>query len=289
MRHGFAVEEVAIPSGGQTLYGELHEAVRPRGAVLLVHGFNSTREEFGHAPEWLAAAGYTSLAFDQRGFGKSGGEAGRTSVERAVADIRSAGQFLQRQAGRRAPLFIIGHSLGAAYVLNAIGRGAIDVTAAVVAHPLHRIFDELGPVQRGIYHVLGRWAERREARGRPPGTVPYRAHSRDLFVSIEAARAAGRQDFLLRRANLGNYRLAVTMAGAEWAASVGVPTLVVVSPHDRTVRPEHSMTIHDALAGAKSLLEHKGGHSCFRDLDGRFVVDGCIAWFDAHRDGGAKA
>ncbi len=125
----------------------------------------------------------------------------------------------------------------------------------------------------------------RVAKGLDPGHVPYRSTSKRLFVSLEAAREAGRPDFLQRHVNLANYRGAYTMAGAVWARGATAPTLVVVSPKDRIVRPRHSLRVYDALPEPKALLEHAGGHSCFRDLDGRFVADGIIAWFDRHLAG----
>jgi pimeloyl-ACP methyl ester carboxylesterase len=71
----------------------------------------------------------------------------------------------------------------------------------------------------------------------------------------------------------------VRMRAAEFAPKVTVPVLVVVSPHDRAVRPFHSMRVFKALPGPKQLVEHRGGHSCFRDLDGPFVAQALADWF----------
>lgn len=279
------MQEVRFPSGPNRLHGQFHEADGSvRGAILLVHGFNSSLDEFGQAPAWLAAAGYHTLAFDQSGFGRSEGDVGRTDLERARADIASASAELRRMSGKRTPMGVIGHSLGGAYTAAALAPGT-HFSAAVLAQPLNRMFDEMNVFARAMYHVIGRRAERRSARGLPPGRVPYKSRSDKLFVSREAQAAAGRPDFLLRHVYLANYRGALGTAGAEWARGAQVPTLVVVSPFDRVVKPANSMKVYDALPEPKALLEHKGGHSCFRDLDGRFIVDGCIAWFHQHMGG----
>lgn len=278
------MQEVRFRSGGDLLYGQFWAAPgRRKGALLLVHGFNSSLEEYGKAPSWLAAAGYDCLAFDQSGFGKSEGEAGRTDIERARRDIDAATAEL-RDWSADIPFGVVGHSLGGAYTAAAIGPGT-RFKAAVLAQPLDRMWDEIHPLGQAVYHLLGRRAERRVAKGLPPGRVPYKSRSDRLFVSKEAQREAGRPDFLLRHVNLANYRMAYTLSGSEWAKQAHVPTLVVVSPFDRVVRPKHSMRVYDALPEPKALLEHKGGHSCFRDLDGRFVVDGIVAWFDRHLGG----
>lgn len=279
------MREVRFPSGGLSLHGVFHAAPgRRKGAVVLVHGFNSSLEEYGHLPAWLARAGYDCLAFDQAGFGQSEGERGRTDVDRASRDIAAALQQLRELAGPDIPLGLVGHSLGGAYGAHALGPGT-PVRAAVLAHPVDSIWHELVAPARGMYHVLGRRAERRLAQGLDPGRIPYKSSSRKLFVSLEAAREAGRPDFLQRYVNLANYRAAYTMDGAGWARAATVPTLVVVSPHDKVVRPKHSLRVYDSLPEPKALLEHEGGHSCFRDLDGRFVADGIIAWFDRHLQG----
>ncbi len=278
------MQEVRFRSGENLLHGQFWAAPgRRKGALLLVHGFNSNLEEFGHAPKWLAAAGYDCLAFDQAGFGKSEGEMGRTDLERARRDIEAATLELVDWSAK-VPLGIVGHSLGGAYGAAVIGPGT-PFKAAALAQPLDRMWDEISPVGQALYHLLGRRAERRTAKGLAPGRVPYKSRTDRLFVSPAHAAEFGRPDFLLRHVNLANYRMAYTLSGSDWARHAAIPTLVVVSPNDRVVKPRHSMHVYDALPEPKALLEHKGGHSCFRDLDGRFVVDGILAWFDRHLPG----
>jgi acylglycerol lipase len=284
------VDPVEFRVGSEVLHGE-HWApakrTKSRGALVLVHGFNSSLEEFGKAPQWLAEEGFHVLAFDQRGFGQSAGERGRTHVDRAVPDIAAAAETVRRLAGK-IPLGLVGHSLGGAYVTAALGRGAVDAQAAVLAHPVDRMFDEVPFPLRGFYHFLGKVAERRMAKGKAPGMLPYRSSSKSLFVSLEAAREAGRPDFLLKHSNLGNYRAATTMSTTTWARDVKVPVLVVTSPHDRVVKPPHIRTVYEAFASPKRMFEHAGGHSCFRDLDGRRIVHEMAAWFGEHLGGGAR-
>ncbi len=281
------MQPVQFQVEGETLHGELHRATKGKAAVVLVHGFNSSLGEFGALPKELAAAGYHALAFDQRGYGKSSGERGRTSVDQAIADMRGAATVLQQQVGNL-PLGIIGHSLGGAYALAALGRTEL-FAASIVAHPLDRLFDELKWFEKAGYHVIGKRALRKMAKGKPPGTIPYKLSYEKLFVSGEAAAAARAEGFLLGRVSLANYQPARTMSASTWARDVRQPVLVIGSPHDRAVRPVHTRAVFDAIAGTKEFLEHAGGHSCFRDVEGAKLTQACISWLDTHLAPKSKA
>jgi acylglycerol lipase len=271
--------------GSEVLHGRLWAAAgEPKGSVVLAHGFNSSLDEFGEAPAWMAAAGYHALAFDQRGFGASGGEPGRTNVDRAVPDIAAAVETM-RQRFRGLPVFLVGHSLGGAYAIGAASRG-VEVAALAVAQPVDRLFDEVARPLRPFYHLLGKMAEARVRRGLPPGTLTYRSSSRLLYRDVRLARQHGRPDFLAKHSNLGNYQAALTMSTTSWAKGVAAPTLVLSSPYDRVVKPANIRKVYDALPGKKRWVEHGGGHSCFRDLDGRAVTAAIVAWFDEHGAGG---
>jgi acylglycerol lipase len=275
------VQPVEFSVGSEVLRGALWSPTgKSKGALLLAHGFNSNLEEFGRTPEWLAAEGFHALAFDQRGFGLSDGERGRTGVDRAVQDLAAAASFLQERLGGKVPLGLVGHSLGGAYVVASPALRDPPAPKVGFVHPVDCMFDEVPLVLRPGYHLMGRLGKWRMARGRPAGRMPYNSSSRRLFVSVEAARQSGRPDFILRHSNLANYEDAKTMRASDWAREVHQPVLVVTSPHDRVVKPRHIQDVYEALAGPKRIVEHRGGHSSFRDLDGRVVTDALARWFD---------
>jgi alpha-beta hydrolase superfamily lysophospholipase len=277
----FAVE-------GEAIQGDLMRPPRnvaPRGALLLLHGFNSDHTEFGDAPRFLAALGYVVLAFDQRGFGRSDGERGYTSLERALQDVAAAKREVAK-AAPGLPIGLLGHSLGGGYAVAALAQDG-DFGAAVVAHPVDCLFEELNPIEKLGYHILGKRAMKRVRAGKPAGTIPFKVRYRQLFVDPEAARRAEEDGFLQRKVNLHNYEPARTFHARHFAPQVAQPVLTVVSPHDRVVDPRHSRAVHEALAGPKRLVEHKGGHSCVRDLDGQAVLHAAVTWFDRHLPGAA--
>jgi alpha-beta hydrolase superfamily lysophospholipase len=276
------MQERVFHVGPDRLVGTLREPKGPpRAGVLLVHGFNSSAGEFGTLAQSLADAGFHVLDFDQRGYGRSSGEPGQTSVERAVEDIEAAARVLRQDIGLHVPMGIVGHSLGGAYALAAMGRGNL-FRAGVIAHPVDRLFDELNPLERAGYHVMGRFSEWRVRRGGKAGFIPYKNSYENLFEDAAAAQQARTDGFLLGRVSLANYRPALTMSASSWARQVHQPVLLIASPTDKAVKPAHTRKVYDALAGTKELLLHKGGHSCFRDLDGPRLAQASIQWFRQH-------
>lgn len=98
-------------------------------AVLMLHGFGSSRDEVGNMYRQLAAElsarGIASLRIDFRGFGRSGGDTGSTTVDGQVKDAEAAYDSLAKGgAVNRSRIGVIGFSLG----------GGIS-TVAAAQHP----------------------------------------------------------------------------------------------------------------------------------------------------------
>jgi acylglycerol lipase len=100
----------------------------PRAHLLLVHGIAEHAGRYRHVASQLANAGITTHAFDQRGFGGSGGHRAyvdrwsqyHDDVEDRLAEVRSVADGL--------PVVLYGHSMG--------GLIALGYTLADPARPL---------------------------------------------------------------------------------------------------------------------------------------------------------
>jgi len=95
----------------------------PRAHLLLVHGIAEHAGRYGHVGMQLANAGITAHAYDQRGFGRSGGHRAyvdrwsqfHDDVEDRLGEVRSAAGGL--------PVILYGHSMGG---LIALGYALAD-------------------------------------------------------------------------------------------------------------------------------------------------------------------
>lgn len=95
--------------------------------VLMLHGFGSQKDEVGDMYKRLAAAlaeqGIGSLRIDFRGFGKSDGDTGATTVTGQVEDAAAAYQYLQGLNWvDPARIGVIGFSLGGGVSTIAAGQ-----------------------------------------------------------------------------------------------------------------------------------------------------------------------
>ena len=115
-----AVEAIALSAdgGAVTLSGRYHAPIgAAKGAVLIAGAMGVKQDYYAEFAQWLAAQGYAALHFDYRGTGESL-PAGR-SLRGFEADLfdwtRDIDAAIEALLARHpeAPLYVVGHSLGA--------------------------------------------------------------------------------------------------------------------------------------------------------------------------------
>ena len=118
-----AMKAIAIDTADGTrlsarLFAAQGEAAA-RGAVLIAPAMGVKQDYYAAFATWLATQGYTTLSFDYRGMGESRPAAHRRSLRGFDAnlfdwadDIDAAIERLG-EAAPQAPIYVVGHSLGA--------------------------------------------------------------------------------------------------------------------------------------------------------------------------------
>ena len=87
-------------------------AGKPRGVVVIVHGFNSHSGHYQWVAEQFVASGLAVYALDQRGRGQSDGE--RFFVEKFSNYVDDLAAFVKQAKTREPglPVYLLGHSAG---------------------------------------------------------------------------------------------------------------------------------------------------------------------------------
>lgn len=118
---------------GVRLAGVLEDAESPRAAALIMHGITAEKEEGGLYTQLagrLTGMGCSSLRFDFRGHGQSGGQGQDMTVSGELMDVCAAADTARARWGL--PLVLIAASFGAVSSLLWYDKTGGDGVAAIV-------------------------------------------------------------------------------------------------------------------------------------------------------------
>lgn len=257
----------------------VHEVVRrwspegdPRAEIVLCHGLAEHSGRYERTGSILAEAGFAVMAYDQIGFGGSGGPRGWLNAWTDVLD-----QIQRHIEGARAtgrPVVLLGHSMGGLFALEyalaerpapdllvlsapALGGGAAWQKIA------SQVLDRIAPKLAVPNNLKGSQLSRDPAVGEDYFTDPLNLHVTTAHFAAEAFRAQRR----------------VTAA----AGSLSLPTLVIHGAADEIVPPESTALLGD-IVGVERRLYPAIRHELFNEPEGPDIVADVIAWIDQHLD-----
>ncbi|MEL6891519.1 MAG: bifunctional alpha/beta hydrolase/OsmC family protein [Actinomycetota bacterium] len=246
------IERVSFPGGaGHDLAARLDlPAGPPRAFALFAHCFTCGKDlrSATRLATALTDAGLGVLRFDFTGLGGSDGEFANTDFSSNTSDLVAAIDWLRRE--HRAPQILIGHSLGGAAVLSVAGdipevEAVVTIGAPSDTEHLTHLFDS------SIDEISSR------------GEACVSLAGRDFTI---------RDDFL---ADLREHRV------LERVESMRKPLLVLHSPIDDTVAPEHARRIFDAARHPKSFVALDAADHLLSAADGAEFAASVIAAFAA--------
>jgi alpha-beta hydrolase superfamily lysophospholipase len=270
MDGGARVDHVATRDGTSLLVRHWPVAAgEPWAAMLLVHGLAEHSGRYEHVGAQLAEAGLDAHAYDQRGFGASGGP--RASVERwsqlhddleeRIAAIRSAAP------GR--PLVLYGHSLGGLVALGYVLDGRSRPDLLVLSAPA--IGASVPLWQRVLVGSLRRVA---------PGLLLSNRLDTDVLSSDPEVRAKYVSDPLNQHRSTVRFAHAAFAEQRRVAASLdrlALPTLVVHGADDRLV-PTPTSAVLDGRPGVTRRVYPETRHELHNEPVARQEIADIVGW-----------
>ena len=120
-----------------SLYVTGEPDVASKAAIVFLHGLGEHIGRYEAVFEEFAGQGYGCFGFDQRGFGRSGGERGHVdSFSRYIEDLTRVIDWVCAEMPGK-PILLFGHSMGSIVVLSyALQRSPVIRGLLVFSCPL---------------------------------------------------------------------------------------------------------------------------------------------------------
>ncbi|MEO1331248.1 MAG: alpha/beta fold hydrolase [Pseudomonadota bacterium] len=236
--------------------------VPPKLVLVAVHGYGEHATlTYGDVAESWAEKGVTTYAYDQRGFGKNVSRGAWPGGDALVKDLAYVVRAA-RKAHPNAPLGIIGHSMGGAVTMTALGEDRVpEADAAVLLAPASLGGDQLADYVRAFLWVYTAMAPDERIAGSGLGAVTL-SDNPEALAELEADPhylASGSP-----REYLGNVRLMDRAVVA--AETVRTPVLVVWGAKDEIMPGAAVRAAFAKIPGEKRYLElPEGYHLLIRD------------------------
>lgn len=251
----------------------------PRAVIVALHGMSDYSNAFDMPARVWMKAGITTLAFDQRGFGKSdhpglwaGADVMRADLADAVAAARA------RYPG--VPVFALGESMGGAVVLTALASSEPPpVDGVILVAPAVWSRSDM-PMSYRAALFLG-------AHLLPGMILSNSSASRVVTITpsdnVAMLRALGRDPLFQKQTRIDTLFGLVNLMDEARNAPDGIknapPILFLYGANDQIIPAKPTQAVIAAL-GEKATVKHyeHGYHMLLRDLEGEAVDKDVAEW-----------
>jgi acylglycerol lipase len=267
-----------IAADGARLGLSVWRAENETAILAAVHGMNDYANAFSlAAPAW-AARGVTTYAYDQRGFGRSPDRGEWPGAPALKEDLRGFIAALGR-AHPGKPVFVIGHSMGAAVVMAAHRDAPLDVDGIILAAP--------GVWGGAQMPILYRATLNLAAALMPGKTLTGESAGRQASDNIEFLRAMYEDSNVVKETRLDAVLGVVRMMGEGWDASdeISGDFLVVYGEKDDIIPVGKMKKAAARLQGSVDVRAYpRGWHLILADLEREGPLSDIADWMAARAD-----
>ncbi|MEZ5340050.1 MAG: alpha/beta hydrolase [Acidimicrobiales bacterium] len=243
---------------------------QPKAAILLVHGIGEHSGRYEFVGETLARQGYDVLAFDNRGFGQTGGARAYVDAFSDYLDDVEALVAERRELG--VPVVLFGHSLGGLIVATYLTSHRPAVDLGVLS----------SPALTAVVPAWQRIAAPAVGRGRPTLFIPAAIDGEILSRDVAVQEAYVNDPLVVKGATAGlGQAIFSTMADTSARLhTLRLPIYVLHGADDRLVPPAASEPL-DRLPNVTRRLWAGLRHECLNEPEKAQVLGELVDWLDS--------
>jgi len=249
----------------------------PRAVMLLVHGLAEHCGRYTNLVERAVPRGFAICSLDHVGHGLSEGP--RTYVDRFAdfTDTLETHRSMIRNEYPDAPLFLVGHSLGALIAADYLLAHQAGFAGAVLSGSLVQVPDNISPLTVALSGLLSRWLPRLRLVGvdssgvsRDPDVV--RAYVEDPLVFTGKTTA-----------RLGNEILKAMRRVCAEAATIELPILILHGEADQLASVGGACQLHESVSSIDKTLRiyDQLYHEVYNEPEHPQVIGDVIEWTEA--------
>jgi alpha-beta hydrolase superfamily lysophospholipase len=248
-------------------------ASHARGSVVLMHGLGEHSGRYRHLAGFFNECGFSVRCYDHRGHGRSQGKRG--DVINGNPMLQDAEIIIDDFAARFAqPPFLFGHSMGGLFAAHFALAHKSPLRGLILSSPSLAL--RMKPIELKVLAVLELLAP----------TIGVSNGLKTAFLSHDAkVVAAYKADPLVHgkiSARLLRSMLSSIAYCASHAASLAIPTLILVAGDDRLIDPEGSKRFFGKLQPgvAQMHVYDELYHEIFNEVDTTRPLADLKAWLE---------
>ena len=237
--------------------------------MLIVHGIGEHSGRYEQVGAIFAEAGVDVLAFDQRGFGESGGH--RAHVVRFDEFLDDVQALLAERRSLDLPVVLLGHSLGGLISTSYLVSARPQPDLAVLSAPA--LDADLPRWQRVAAPMLGTFIPRLKIPSDFDGSILSRDEAVQVAYETDPLRVPA------STARLGRETLRTMKHVRTTLDRLRVPTYVLHGAEDTLVPPSASEPL-DRLPNVTRRVWPGLRHECMNEPEHPEVIAEVISWID---------
>ncbi|MFQ5580729.1 MAG: alpha/beta hydrolase [Nitrospiria bacterium] len=279
----FHIGAGSIQSGDVSLSFQSVLPENPKALLVIVHGISEHKGRYLRLQNDLAAAGLGSFAYDQRGFGHSGGKRGHVERYRDYLDDIKSVIASVRKTHPSTKVFLLGHSLGGLISATFCVDFPHEVDGLVLSAPaldvagLPWVLEKLVILLNCLLPSLPVHYPSLDGNKSHDPEVDI-AFNKDKLVETKAT-----PRFYVEFQKMNNYL-------RRSAGKIVTPTLILQGDADPIARPEGAQIIFNHLQiTQKRLIWYKGFlHEIFNEVGRDEAIGDLITWVQGLTDAYSK-